>query len=254
MPTRAINRGGRVSHYDPAINPLHPTNLWAGCPLLEYLHDPSIGAMCDERWQSFNTVSTTGDWVSTQATAGTAAIDTAAPGRLVIDAGSSTSGQGMNLQRLKSPFVPAANKSIWAEFRIILTANSPPVTKGQIFVGLAASDTSIIASGSQSTNNRIGWQIETSGNLALTFTVDKAGTPTTATGLTLTPATAVRLGFLYDGVADTVQQYVNGVAQGTPIATTYIPKVVVYPSLVCQSDGTDRPIMYAYPFRVFQLI
>ena len=63
----------------------------------------------------------------------------------------------------------------------------------------------------------------------------------------------MRLGFVYDGVADTLQQYINGVATGTAIATTYIPKVVVYPSFVCQSDGTDRPILYVQGFRIFQL-
>lgn len=256
MPTRGFTHPGsrRVSHYDPTLSTAYATgSLWQDCPLLEYIHDQSIGVLLDERWQGFNTVSTTGDWVSTQATSGTAAIDTTAPGRLKIDAGATTSGQGMNLQRTKSAFIPASGKDLWAEFKVLLTASTPPVTKAQLFVGLAASDTTIIASGSQTTNNRIGWQIQTGENLALTFTVDKAGTGTTATGATLTAATAIRLGFKYDGTADTIQQYINGVATGSAIATTYIPKLVVYPSLVCQSDGTDQPVLYVSPFRVFQL-
>jgi hypothetical protein len=212
MPTKGLPTPGtrRISFYDPSISTYLTGSLWRNCPLLEFLHDPSIGFMVDEQWSTFDTTSSTGDYVSTQATAGTAAIDTASPGTLKIDAGSSTSGQGMNLQRLKAGILPAANKSIWGEFYIALTANTPPVTKAQIFVGLAASDTTIIASGSQSTNNRIGWQIETSGLLVTTFTADKAGTATTKTGPTLVDATKIRLGFFYDGVADTLQQYVNG--------------------------------------------
>jgi hypothetical protein len=201
---------------------------------------------------SYNAAAST-EWTLTQATAGSAAIDTAAPGRLKIDAGSTTQHQGANLQRLVTAFVPAANKSIWAEWKIHLTATTPPVTKAEIFVGLAASDTTIFSSGAHSTNNRIGWHIQTAENLALTFGADKAGTNTTATGATLTDATAITLGFFYDGAADTLQQYINGAATGTALATTYIPKAAIYPSFVCQTDGTDRPNLYSYYVRIFQL-
>lgn len=254
MPTRGYTEpGGRVSIYDPNLTTGHTTNIWQSCPLQEYLFDPSIGHLCDEQWSSYNAAATTGDYVGTQATAGTAVISTTVGGALLIDSGSTTQHQGFNLQRLKSGFVPAANKSIWAEFKIALTASTPPVTKAEIFVGLAASDTTIFSSGAHSTNNRIGWHILTTENLALTFGADKAGTNTTKTGTTLVDATAVRLGFFYDGVADTLQQYINGVATGTAIATTYIPKAIVYPSFVCQTDGTDQPKLTVYPYRIFQL-
>ena len=241
---------GRVGVYDPAINSTFVTGLWRTCPLWEFMCDPSIGFLYDEQFTSYDA---TNDWTLTQATTGTAAIDTASPGTLKIDAGATTQHQGTNLQRLKAAFVPAANKSIWFEARVNLTAATPPVTKWQGFIGLAASDTTILPSGAHSTNNRIGWHTLTTENLAYTFGSDKAGTNTTKTGGTFADATDVRLGFVYDGVADTLQQYVNGVATGTAIATTHIPKVVVYPSFVCQSDGTDRPILYVKGYRIFQL-
>lgn len=245
---------GRVSHYDPTLSTTYAsTNLWKTCPLLEHRFDPTIGVLLDEQWGSYNAAATTGDYVGTAATTGTAVISTTVQGALFIDAGATTDNQGFNLQRLKSMFIPASGKSIWAEFKVALTATTPPVTRAQLFVGLAASDTTIIASGAQSTNNRIGWQIEDGGLLVTTFTCDKAGTATTATGPTLVDATAIKLGLFYDGTADTVQQYVNGVATGTAIATTYIPKLAVYPSFVCQSDGTDRPNLTLYAYRVFQL-
>ena len=64
----------RVSVYDPTLSSGYSSNLWKTCPLQEYLHDPMIGVLCDERWQSYNAQATTGDYVLTQATAGTGAI------------------------------------------------------------------------------------------------------------------------------------------------------------------------------------
>lgn len=251
MGTQGFTHGnGRASHYDPLINPTHTTGLWKSCPLLEYEFDQSIGVYFNE---PFGTYDASNDWTLTQATSGTAAISTTAPGALLINAGATTANQGVNLQRLKQAIIPAANKSIWAEWSVLLTATTPPVTKAQLFVGLAASDTTIIASGSQSTNNRIGWQIEAAGVLTTVFTCDKAGTATTKTGPTLVPATAIRLGFYYDGVADTVQQFVNGVASQTAVATANIAKLVMFPSYVCQSDGTDQPNLLAMGYRIFQL-
>lgn len=227
--------------------------VWANAPLVEAMFDQRIAVLLNEQFTSYDAAATTGDYVATQATSGTAAIDTAAPGGLLLDAGATTDNQGINLQRLKTPFVPASGKSIWAEFVVTLTATTPPVTRAQLFVGLAASDTTIIASGAQTTNNRIGWQILDGALLVSSFTVDKAGTASTTTGHTFVPATQVRLGFRYDGTADTVQQYINGVATGSAITTTNVPKAALYPSFVCQSDGTDRPNLLISGYRILQL-
>lgn len=227
--------------------------VWGNAPVVERLFDPGIAVLLDDQFQFFDTTATTGDWVSTQATSGTAAVDVTQPGSLLLDAGATTANQGIQVQRLKSPFVPAANKSIWAEFAITLTAATPPVTKAQLFVGLAESDTTIFASGSQTTANHIGWRINTGGLLATTFASSKASTETTQTGVTLVDATKVRLGFRYDGGSDTITRYVNGVLTGTAIATANIPKVVLYPSIACLSDGVDRPKMLVSGFRVMQL-
>lgn len=239
----------------PLIDPIaYRKGVWGNCPLEEYRLDPSIGVLLDDGFTAYDAAATTGDWVLTQASSGTAAISTTVPGALLIDAGATTQHQGVNLQRTKTAFVPAANKSIWAEFNVLLTATTPPVTKWQGFVGLAAADTTLLPSGAlTATVNAIGWYTLTTENLALTFWSDKAGVNTTKTGTTLVAATAVKLGFRYDGVADTVQQYINGVATGTTIATANIPKLVMYPSIVCQSDGTDRPNLLVKGYRVFQL-
>jgi hypothetical protein len=247
------NSAGRVSVYDQTLSTNYTTGVWQSCPLWAYQFDPSIGVLYEDGFTSYDAAATTGDWTLTQATTGTAAISTTVPGTLLVDAGATTDNQGANLQNLKAAFVPAANKSIWAEFCVTLTATTPPVTKAQLFVGLAASDTTIIAAGAMTTNNRIGWMILDGGLLVTTFTCDKAGTATTKTGPTLVDATRIRLGFVYDGAADTVQQYVNGATSGTAVVTANIPKLVIYPSLVCQSDATDRPNLLVHSIRVFQL-
>jgi hypothetical protein len=252
MPTQGNTYGdGRVSVYDPALNPTAPTNLWRNCPLWEQLFDPSIGILWEYNATRYDA---TNEWTLTQSTSGTAAASTTVPGALLIDSGATTDNQGVNLQALKAGFLPAANKSLWWEADFSVSAATPPVTKLQLYVGLAASDTTIIAAGAQTTNNRLGYQILDGGLLAAVVTADKAGTGTTATGTTLVDATRVKLGGFYDGVLDTYQPFVAGAAVGTAIATANIPKAaLIYPSIVVQSDATDRPTMLLRSFKVFQL-
>jgi len=119
-------------------------------------------------------------------------------------------------------------------------------------VELAESDTTIFASGAQTTANHIGWRIANGGLLVSTFASSKASTEATKTGATFVANTAIKLGFVYDGVADTVQQYINGVASGTAVATASVPKVALYPSFVGQSDGTDRPNLIVHGYRIMQ--
>jgi hypothetical protein len=245
------NSNGNTSFYDPTLSPLFATSsLWWDCPILPYLFDPSIAYVYDEIFDDYDA---TNDWTLTQSVTGTSAILTTAPGTLQLDAGATTDNQGVNLQRLKQVVLPAAGKDIWAEFYISLTASTPPVTKAQLFVGLAASDTTIIAAGAMTTNNRIGWEILDGGLLQTTFTSDKAGVEVTKTGPLLVAATQIRLGFRYDGTADTVQQYVNGAALGTAVATASVPKLAMFPSFVCQSDATDRPLLNLHGYRIFGL-
>lgn len=251
MPSQGYTYGdGRTTVFDPLLNPTFQTGVWKNCPLWEFMHDPAIGFLLDENFASYNAASTTGDYLLTQATAGSAAISTTYPGTLAIDSGSTTATQGANVQRLKSAFIPAANKSLWAEFRVLFTG----VTNLNVetFIGLAASDTTIIASSAVSTNNRIGWSSVTDDGVLL-FDTDKAGTGATNAATTIAASTWLKLGFYYDGAADTVQQFINGVATGSAVATTYIPKVAVFPSLVCQSGGTDQPVLNVGGYRIFQL-
>lgn len=240
----------RVSFYDPLLSPLHPSHMWKDAPILESLFDPHIAVVLDENWQSYDPEATNGDYVLTQATAGTGAISTAAPGVLELDCNSTTQGQGVQIQRVKSAFVPAAGKHIWFECRIKVVDTFDKI---QFFAGLSEIDTSVIAGGANSSANHIGWEIATAGAGVTTFVGEKAGTRGTKTGPTLAEATYVTLGFYVDGVTS-IQQYVNGVATGTPILTANIPIVAMYPTFVCQTDDTNDPILHIMPYRVMQLL
>lgn len=244
-------RGGNFHFYDRDLSPVLGQSLWENCPFLAIQTDPHIAMRLREDWNSYNAAATTGDYLLTQATAGSAAKSTTEIGVLSIDSGSTTATQGANLQRLKSGFLPAAGKHLWAEFKVKFTGVG--ALNVQTFIGLAASDTTIIASSAQSTNNRIGWGSVTDDGVLL-FQSDKAGTGTTAAATTIVSDTYVKLGFYYDGTADTVQQYINGVATGTALATTYIPKAaMIFPSFVCQSGGTDQPVLHVAAYQIVQL-
>lgn len=238
----------RLSTYDPVLSPTYTTGLWADCPLQDFVYDHNIGFLIEEQWTNYNAAATTGTYTLTQATAGTGAISTTEPGALNLDSGSTTVTQGANLQRLKSAIIPATGKDIWAEFKI----KSSFLTL-QGFVGLKASNTTIIASSTLNGQNHIGWSTVT-GDGVLLLVADKAGTALTpATATTLVASTYVRLGFRYDGTADTVQQYINGVATGAAVPTANIPKVALYPSFVCQTSGTSQPVMGISAYKIFQL-
>jgi hypothetical protein len=251
MATRGYTEPGtrRVSHYDPDLSSAYTTGLWRTCPLLEYMFDPSIGVLLDENFQNYNAAATTGDYVLTQATAGSAAISATYPGTLSIDSGSTTTQQGANVQRAKSAFVPAAGKHIWAEFNVSFTGVD--ALNVETAIGLFEIDTTVIAASAVSTANGIGWTSVTDDGVLL-FDTEKASAAATAAATTIVSATKVRLGFYVDGVTS-IQQYINGVATGSAVATANIPIVAVYPTFACLSAGTDQPVLHVHGYRVFQL-
>lgn len=250
MPSKGYTHPGtrRTSVFDPTLSTDYASNLWADCPLQEYAHDQSIGVYLNESFVSYNAQATTGDYVLTQATAGTGAISTAAPGVLELDCNSTTDTQGANLQRVKSVFLPAAGKDLWFETKIKIVDTFDKV---ELFAGLSEVDTTIIASSANSSANHIGWQCVTDDGVLL-FTSEKAGAGATKAAATIAEDTYIKLGFKVSGVTG-VQQYINGVAVGTPHATANIPVVALVPSFVCQTAGTNDPIMHIAGYRIFQL-
>lgn len=251
MPTKGFTDSSkRISYYDPTLSTSYASSdLWRTCPLLEYLHDQSIGYYLDERWVSYNAAATTGDYILTQSTTGSAAMSTTMPGVLSIDSGSTTVVQGANVQRAKSAFIPAAGKHIWAEFRVKFTGVGN--LNVETAIGLFELDTTVIAASAVSTANGIGWTSVTDDGVLL-FDCEKATASATRAATTIVSDTWVKLGFYVNGVTE-IEQYINGVLTGTNTATANIPIVALYPTLVCQSGGTDQPVLHCSGYRIFQL-
>jgi len=243
--TRGFHSGGIASHYNAGVNAARGRGgLWKTCPLLEYAHDHTIGIHYLEEWAHYDA---TNDYVLTQATTGTGAISTAEGGVLELDSNSTTATQGANLQHNKFCVVPVASTEIWAEFEFKIVDT---YDKAEIFVGLSELDTTLIATSANSSANHIGFQCVTDDGVLL-FTSEKASAGTTSACATIAEATYIKLGFYVNGVTS-VQQFVNGVSTGTAHATANIPIVALYPSFVCQSGGTNDPIMHIRSYRVFQ--
>ena len=86
----------------------------------------------------------------------------------------------------------------------------------------------------------------------LLFGSEKGGAGTTTTSETIAENTYINVGFFVDGVTS-VEGYANGASVGTAHATANVPIVAMYPSFVCQSGGTNDPIMHLQGYRIFQL-
>jgi len=182
-------------------------------------------------------------WVLTQATAGTAALDVAAKGGvLLLDCNSTTNNQGVQIQlggaAGAASFIASAASKIYFEARVKIADIGS--TTCQMFVGLAEVDTSVLASAANTTANHIGF--EAINTTAMGIHSEKAGSrSSTASVHTVVDDDYVKLGFIVDGLTK-ITPFVNGVAQ-TAI-TTNIPIVAMTPSFVCHSSGTTDPIVH----------
>ena len=256
MGTKSIWKNNKLSFFDPGIDSTHPTGVWATCPNLELLCNPQIGFIFFEdflRMQGDETATTNLDgWTLTQASTGAVNLsDDAKGGVLELDSNSTTEAYGAQIQYTEGtlPFLPAANKDIWYECRIKI---EDTYDKCELFAGLSAVDTSIIAGSDMTSANHIGFECHTDNGVVL-FGAEKAGTEATPlSACTLVEDTYVRLGFHVHGVTS-IDYFVDGVKQSSTILTANIPIVGLTPSFVCQSGGTNDPIMHIDWFKCVQL-
>lgn len=244
--SKGLNTGGNVTVYDGSINPNHITGLWKNCPLRAHGSDPSIGIMQYEDWSDYDT---TDVWTLSQATTGAAVVGTAESGVLEIDSNSTTAAQGATLQADSRGFYLEAGKDLWFETKIKVVDT---FDKAELFVGLSIIDTTLIASSANSSTDHVGWQCVTDDGVLL-FVSEKAGTAEAGkAAVTLTEDTYVKLGFYVNGVTS-IQQYVNDVATSAVQVTANIPVVKIVPSFVCQSGGTNDPILHVKGYKIFQV-
>ena len=232
---------------------LSPT-LWHQAPVMQIMSgDLGEGFGFIDDFFAFDDASYR--WVLTQDSAGTVAMDAAAKGGVVLlDSNSTTNNQGVQIQMGgaagASSFIPSAASKIYFEARVkIADIGTSGSDTGNLVVGLAAVDATVLSSGANNTANHICFEhLDDDG--AVDFHSEKAGSRDSSTGLhTLTDDDYVKLGFLVDGVTS-ITPYVNGVAKTAH--TTQIPIVAMTPTFVCHSAGTTDPILHVDWVACFQ--
>lgn len=216
-------------------------DLWAfgkygGCPDHPGMMNPANGYGFFDDFLDLPT----GRHTVTQATQGTFALDDKRYGVVLADCNSTTSTQGVNVQRGGSTgesFAPLDGTSIFFEARV---KAADIATGPEFFLGLAVIDTSIIGSSALSAQ-AIGFKSVTDDNIILATCKDGSSETTASSIHTFVDDAYVRLGFR---VTDDslVEFFVNGLVVGR--ITANIPTGEMVASVVCQSAGTTDPIVH----------
>jgi hypothetical protein len=248
MSTRARHKEGNQIFYDDKYNAAAIGGVWALCPTNAALHDPGMAHVIFEDFNDIDAATLAG-WTATQAgAAGTWALADAPGGVALADSGSETVTQGINAQKIGEVFTPAADKDIFYEARVKVVDT---FDDAELFIGLSITDTTIIAASANTSTDHIGWQCVTDDGVLL-FTAEKAGTGATKSAATLVEDTWIKLGFHVRGV-DTIDQYIDGVKVGTAHVTANITVLDTTLSFVCQSGGTNDPILHVDYVKCLQI-
>ena len=218
--------------YQEGLNPAFPVGLWADCPLEAIRADPSLGYIYYEDFTNFvaatPTSTTITGWAVDAATSGSVTIPDSAGGFLDLIS-AETAARGINAQKLNEVFFPAVDKPIWFEvrFRVLTTIVA------ELFLGLAATDTTILSGSANTSTDHIGWQSVTDDGVML-FTTENSGTGNTEAASTLVAGTVIRYGFKVENATSStmvVNQYIDDVLQAAGGVNANVPVMELTPSL-----------------------
>jgi hypothetical protein len=169
----------------------------------------------------------------------------------LADCNSATQHQGVNVQKLGLPFLPAADKDIWFEcrFKVKDTAITP-----QLFVGLADIDNTLLPNGALDANaDYVGLTVLTTLAGVAELSACKATNQDQILAIkTLVEDTYVKFAFKITGVTK-IEYWIDDVKGSDTLLTAAIPVVLMTPSFVCQTDSTTDPVLHIDYFRCFQL-
>jgi hypothetical protein len=210
--------------------------LWRDCPWDAIARNPGIGITYFDDFMSDHNPTTAEGWTITQVTTGTLGLVAAEGGELKADsAGSTSADDGVQAQLLNCRFLPAAGKTIWFEARVKMNDATD-----QYFVGLAATDTTLIASGViDDVSDKCGFfhHAASTDNKISSITARAAADDATADVADNTDGTYMTVGFRITGLT-TVEFYVNGALVETGSTAANIPNAAMCLSLVSQIEGT----------------
>lgn len=231
------------------------SNLWHDCPVD---FDGGLAAILGAGSciaEDFTQGIITGKQVDTAidvtgGTDGSFALDDAAFGVAILDAGVDTNEfDGVQVQfggnsTTGEMFKPTAGKRIWGEARITSTA-AP-----RYFWGLAQQDTTLVTSNAL-TSQGLGFSSFTNDNIVIGMAKDGSSTTTATSIATITPATFVKLGFKVTGTG-LIEFYVDGVKTANTIIAN-IPVTEMKPSFTCHiaSNAATGQLKIDW-FRIFQ--
>lgn len=234
--------------------------LWAGVPILEALLGQNGDYFYRQDFRGPVATATGYGFTATQATAGTFAKTDLLGGGALLDAGSSTQGEGINVQETGEVWKPSTGKKIVFEARVKFSA-----TDHQFFVGLHTQQTDIIASNAKKTGagySCIGWSRDDgTGTKDMEFTClnGATGSSVDVDGLTtidsdgLAADTWIKLGFVCENINGTytVTPFVNGVGGTAVTDADAIAATEMAVSLVCQTNGSVQPTMTVDWYQVY---
>jgi hypothetical protein len=232
--------------------------IWGGVDWADVSTNPESGSVYYDDYMGNSVIpgSTTavdGGWTVTRATAGTMGSIIGDGGVLNLTA-AATADQGMNAQLLNCCVTPTAGRTIYFEARVKVSH-----IDNQIFIGMASTQTAIIASGvlDETTMSAVGFFTdEPSATTKYGSIVSKAGTNDTTEDIAVgfVAATYAKVGFVMDGVTS-VAFYYNGALVETGSTANTMPAVALGLSLVCQNeDGSNINTLDVDWVRVAQVL
>ncbi len=261
--TRSFWKNGVMNFYDEDNNSDFRTGVWADCPLLAIASDPSLAYTFFEDFVNFYAITdadppTSAGWTWTQGanTNGGVSIIAGAGGLLELDSESTTQHEGMHGQVDVAHFKLAANKDLWFEARVRVTDT---FDKCEFFCGIATLDTTLMKNdGDLDTGSDfVGFGVETT-KLGVTSFYECKDTAELSDSMgtvgTLPEDDWIRLGFHINGTTG-IHAFIDGdeVALTNVVASGIPTTDALSPVFVCQTDGTNDPLLAIDWVRCVQL-
>jgi len=248
MGIRAYWKGKILGFFDDTLSTTYKNGVWADCPIRAIRQDPNVAHFICEDFNDINAATLAGYTTTQSGIVGTFELSDAGGGVALVDSGSTTVTEGANVQKIGECFLPAADKDIWFECKVKVVDT---FDKAELFIGLSETDTAIIDTSANASASHIGWQCVTDDGVLL-FSAEKATAGATKAAATIAADTWITLGFKVNGVTD-IEHWVNGVKIATTQLTANIPVTELTPSFVCQSGGTNDPILHIDWYKCVQL-
>ena len=235
--------------------------IWADCPLLPILLDPTKGFVYFNDFLEAGGVSITANGSSngitlTERTEGTIANDATVPGGILkIDSVNTTADQGATMQLLGVQCEPASGTTIWMEWRCKIDVGG-----GQCFMGLADDSSTAVVSSSDAiaTDKDLVGFYRDAGTGDTDWTVgvcDGSSSEESDDQVSGASESAYeKYGLVFEGIGAVAGSRVTFYHNGEPVHVISdeddLPLLLMCPCFQVDGDGTDSPTLYVDWIRV----